>query len=837
MAAMPVSNRSLYRGLRKSSLFAATAITATLGMGLSAPAIAQDQTAAADLDEIIVTGTRRLDRTVSDSPVPIDVVSTVALEKSGLGEINKMLNALVPSYNFPQPSITDGTDHIRPATLRGLSPDQTLILVNGKRRHQTSLLNLNGSVGRGSTAADLNAIPTSSIQRVEILRDGAAAQYGSDAIAGVINVILKNDAEGGAITANVGTHYEGDGDLYQTQGNMGLGLGDEGYLNLTAEYRHRGFTNRQGADIRQQYNDIAPGVRDPREATIDRTNNFKYGDSRVEDINVVYNLSVPLNDAVEVYSFGTYGQREGKSGATWRRPRDNNNIRAIYPNGFLPFITSDITDASVAGGAKGGDDFRWDASVTYGYNHFPFSVENTLNATYGASTPLEFYAGDLAYEQFVGNLDFSTEAEVGFPQPVSVSFGAEWRHESYELGAGEPASYADGGRTLFTELGRQDTTTLSAPGAQGFPGFRPGDQVDAGRNSKSGYIDLETNLSDALLVSVAGRFEDYSDFGSTGSGKFAFKFDVVDNFGVRGAVSNGFRAPSLQQTYFSSTATNFIGGIPFEVRTFRVNSPEARLLGAEDLKAEKSTNLSLGITAQPADGVNLTIDAYRIDIDDRIVLSENLTGAAVQNFLTSRGFPGVTGGRFFTNAIDTRTKGIDIIASYNTTAGDGDLSLTAGINFNDTNVRSVKGNPSTLTALGLQLNRFARVEEGRFTVSQPKNKLNLGVTYDINGIGLSLRGNRYGKFTSRNADVRLDQTFGSEWVADAEVSYDFTESWKVAVGGSNIFDSYSDLVPTTVATPTGNIPGPNSNGFLQYSNFSPSGFNGGFFYARSTYKW
>ena len=836
MATTPDTNRTLYRVLRKSSLLAATAITATLGAGISAPVFAQDQSAAAGLDEIIVTGTRRIDRTISDSPVPIDVVSFAALEKSGLGEINKMLNALVPSYNFPQPSITDGTDHVRPATLRGLSPDQTLILINGKRRHQTALLNLNGSIGRGSTAADLNAIPTSAIQRVEILRDGAAAQYGSDAIAGVINIILKNEGDGGSVTANVGSHYEGDGDLYQTQANMGIGLGEEGYLNLTAEYRQRGFTNRQGPDIRQQYNNIGT-TPDPREATIDRTNNFKYGDSRVKDINVIYNLSVPLNDSVEVYSFGNYGKRDGKSGATWRRPRDNNNIRTIYPNGFLPFITSEITDASVAGGVKGGDDFRWDTSVVYGYNHFPFGVENTLNATYGASTPTKFYAGDLLYQQVVANADFATEAEIGTPQSLSIAFGAEWRHESYNLGAGEPASYADGGRTLFLDPGRQDTTGLSAPGAQGFPGFRPNDAVDAGRNSKSAYIDMETNLSDALLVSVAGRVEDYSDFGSTASGKFAFKFDVVDNFGIRGAVSNGFRAPSLQQTYFSSTATNFIGGIPFEVRTFRVNSPEAKLLGAEDLKAEKSKNFSLGITTQPVDGLNLTIDAYQIDIDDRIALSENLTGTAVQNFLTARGFPGVTGGRFFTNAIDTRTKGIDIIASYNTTAGDGDLGLTAGINFNDTNVRSVKGNPSTLTALSLQLNRFARVEAGRFTVAQPKNKLNLGVNYSINGIDLNLRANRYGEFTSRNADLRLDQIFGSQWVADAEVGYDFTESWKIAIGANNIFDSYSDLVPTTVAIPGGTIAGPNASGFTQYSNFSPAGFNGGFYYARTTYKW
>jgi iron complex outermembrane receptor protein len=741
--------------------------------------------------------------------------------------LNRVLNQLVPSYNFPQPTITDGTDHIRPATLRGLSPDQTLVLVNGKRRHHTSLLNLNGSVGRGSTAADLNTIPSASIQRVEILRDGAAAQYGSDAIAGVINVILKNDSEGGSLTANVGSHYEGDGDLYQTVGNMGIGLGSDGYLNLSAEYRHRGFTNRQAADSRQQYNNLASGQPDPREAQINRTSNFKYGDSKVEDANVVYNLGVPLSGDIELYSFGNYSQREGTSGATWRRPRDVNNVRAIYPNGFLPFITSDITDASVAAGVKGGDDFRWDVSAVYGTNHFPFGVENTLNATYGFESPTSFYAGDLNYDQLVANADFGTEAEVGFPEPVSIAFGAEWRHESYELGAGEPASWADGGRTVRTEPGRQDATTLSAPGAQGFPGFRPGDEVDAGRHSMSAYIDMETNLTDAFLFSVAGRFEDYSDFGSTVSGKAAAKFDVTDIFAIRGAVSNGFRAPSLQQSFFSSTATNFIGGIPFEVRTFRVNDPVARLLGAEDLDAEKSVNLSLGFTTQPVDGLNITVDAYRIDIDDRIVLSENLTGTAVQNFLTARGFPGVTGGRFFTNAIDTRTKGIDIVANYRTEVGDGSLGLTLGANFNDTNVKAVKGNPSTLTALGLQLNRFARVEEGRFTVAQPKNKINLGINYAIGSFDINLRGNRYGKFTSRNANAALDQTYGAEWVADIELGYDFNDNFSFAVGANNAFDQYPDLV----------IPGANPNGFAQYSNFTPFGFNGGFYYARATYSW
>jgi iron complex outermembrane receptor protein len=827
---------SFFKSFRKTTLLAATALsTFTVS---TAPTFAQ-QTAEVT-EEIIVTGTRRQDRTVSDSPVPIDVVSAEEMARNGSGEVNQMLNNIVPSYNFPKTSITDGTDHIRPATLRGLSPDQTLVLINGKRRHQSSLLNLNGSVGRGSTGADLNAIPAAAIQRVEVLRDGAAAQYGSDAIAGVINIILKDDAQGGSLMGSLGTHKEGDGDLYHVAGNTGIALGEDGALNLTAEYRHRGFTNRQGPDIRQQYNNTpntATGTPDPREATIDRLNNLRYGDGRVEDINVIANMNLPVGDGVELYSFGNYSHREGKAGATWRRPRDNNNIRAVYPNGFLPFITSDIDDASIAAGVKGDGDIRWDGSLVYGYNNFPFGVENTLNATYGPTSPREFYAGKLNFQQVVANLDFGTDVETGWGS-VSVAWGGEWKHESYEIGAGDRPSWADGGLCNLAEAGRETNTALCAPGAQGFPGFRPTDETDVGRNSKSAYVDLESNVTEQLLISVAGRYEDYSDFGDTVSGKAAFKFDFTDAFGVRGAISNGFRAPSLQQSYFTSTATNFIGGVPFEVRTFQVTSPIAALLGAEPLKAEKSTNYSLGFTATPVDGLNITVDAYRIKIKDRIVLSENLTGTAVQNFLTSRGFPGVTGGRFFTNAIDTRTKGIDIIANYNTPVGDGDLGLTAGVNFNDTNVLRVAPNPSTLTALGLQLNRFARVEEGRFTVAQPKNKLNLGVNYDIDALNVNLRGNRYGKYTSRNANPLLDQTFGSEWVFDAEIGYDVTESINIAIGSNNLFDEYPDQVPIgNITTSAGVIPGPNPNGFAQWSNFTPFGFNGAFYYARTTFKW
>jgi iron complex outermembrane recepter protein len=800
--------------------------TALVG-AMAATAGAQAQQPAA-VDEIVVTGTRRADRTLSESPVPVDVISGGDLEQSGLGEVNKVMNVLVPSFNFPQPTITDGTDHIRPATLRGLSPDHTLVLINGKRRHNTALLNLNGSVGRGSTGADLNAIPASAIRRIEVLRDGAAAQYGSDAIAGVINIILRDNSQGGSASTSYGQTYEGDGDVYHFSANGGATIGNGGYLNLTAEYRDRGHTNRQAADTRQQYNNLPSGAPDPREATIDRTNNFWYGDSDVTDYNFIYNLGLPLGEA-ELYSFGNYGKREGKAGATWRRPRDPNNVRAIYPDGFLPFITSDIDDLSLAVGVKGdAGDTRFDISATYGRNDFPFGVENTLNATYGTNSRRSFYAGDLLYTQTVLNADASRDVDVGLPATVSLSAGLEYRSEGYELGAGDDDSWMDGGVKVLDNGAANPIGSQPAPGAQGFPGFRPSDEVDVNRHAYAAYLDMETKLSDALLVSLAGRVERYSDFGWTGSGKFAFKYDIVEALGLRGAVSNGFRAPSLQQSHFSSTATNFIGGVPFEIRTFRVNDPAARALGAEELKPEKSINYSLGFTSQPFPNANLTVDAYQIRIDDRIVLSENLTGAAVQNFLTSRGFIGVTGGRFFTNAIDTRTRGIDIVGSYRADMdAAGSLSLTAGVNFNDTKTLNVKPNPSTLSTVGLQLVRFSRVEEGRFEEAQPDNKVNLSATWQIEAFNVTTRATRYGKFTSRNANAALDQTFGSEWVVDIDLGYDLTENLSVSAGANNLFDAYPDTV----------IPGANPNGFAQYSNFSPFGFNGGFYYARVKLTW
>ncbi|MFN3591290.1 MAG: TonB-dependent receptor plug domain-containing protein, partial [Thermaurantiacus sp.] len=493
---------------------------------LPAPLLAQAETTAAleAGDQIIVTGTRRVDRTVADSPVPIDVVSAQQLQQTGLTETARALRDLVPSFNFPQPSITDGTDTIRPATLRGLGPDQTLVLVNGKRRHVSALLNINGSVGRGTSAADINLIPSSAIARIEVLRDGAAAQYGSDAIAGVINFQLNDAREGGRFSVTYGGHNtriagvnevtginatagqtpvltpDGvlqvvdsgrklkvtDGEVLTISGNIGLPVGPEGFLNVTAEYRDREPTNRTGYDRRRVYSQTGP--LDPRELTIDRRYH-RYGDAKTEDLNIVANFGIPLDDRVELYAFATYGQRDGESGGFYRRAADNRNVVAIYPDGFLPLITTDSEDFALAGGLDG--DFggwRWDLSMSYGQNKVDFFIINTLNASLGAASPTEFDAGGLTYSQLMANLDISRDITLGGLDRMTFSFGAEWRRETYQLRAGEPDSFRAGparvgdNNPFITGAG---ALAFAAPGSQVFPGVPPGQyQV---REARTGY--------------------------------------------------------------------------------------------------------------------------------------------------------------------------------------------------------------------------------------------------------------------------------------------------------------------------------------------------------------
>jgi iron complex outermembrane receptor protein len=858
------------------SALAVTVSTTALFIAAANPAFAQDsapQDAVAEeatgQDAIIVTGTRRTDRTVADSTVPVDIISADALLNSGQTETNKLLNQLVPSFNFPQPSLTDGTDSLRPATLRGLAPDQVLVLVNGKRRHQSALVNLNGSVGRGSTAVDLNTIPPLAIERIEVLRDGAASQYGSDAIAGVINVQLKKGM-GGRAQATFGKYitemedvgqvdtvslttgssdnptitYTGkdrkrnDGDTYTFASNFGLPLGESGYLNLTAEYKDRSPTNRSGPDIRRNY--FAAG--DSREATFNRYAH-RYGDGVSKDLNFFVNAGYEFSDSAEFYTFGSYGVRDGNGAGFYRRSSDVRNrdwaasttsFVPIYADGFLPLIASNIVDISAAAGLRGATGgWDYDLSAVYGSNRLDYTIENTVNTSLGgAASARRFDSGGLRSGQTSINLDMRRDLDIGIGKSVSFAFGGEYRNENYKIVAGELQSYVNGPFSA--------APFNAAGGAQVFPGFRPANETDVSRDSFAGYAELDADLTDQLTLQLAGRYEHFSDFGDTINGKAAARFEVIDGVALRGSVSTGFRAPSLAQQSFAATSTNNVGGVLIEIGTFPVSSPVAIALGAQPLKPEKSVNLGAGVTLTPFNGLSITADYYNIEISDRITLTENLQGADVLALLTTAGVTGVSSARFFINGIDTKTTGLDVVASYRLPDfGLGQFRVSVGYNLNDTKITDRRVF-SGFTAQRL----FARQESYRLTDGQPKNKLNVGLDWDYDNFGITLRTNRYGEVflpssfsTAANnnnialapGDVPGDIFLSPKWVTDLEVRFKPVESVSVAFGANNLLDTYPDRLP--FGTVNGVSYGFN-NSFLPYSSQSPFGFSGRFLYGR-----
>lgn len=830
------------------------------------------------MNPVVSVGSRFNERTVIDSAVPIDIVTKRDLTSGGYTETSQMLQAMVPSFNFPRATIADGTDHIRPATLRGLAPDQVLVLVNGKRRHTSSLVNVNGTVGRGSVSVDLNAIPPAAIQRIEVLRDGASAQYGSDAIAGVINVVLDKSLGYGA-SAQYGVTSEGDGQVIDGSVFGGTPFGEKGVFHTTLFYRDRDGTDRSEPDTRQQYfgtstttgaptaisGNFASGTTnppvnvtlDPREATIDRQNHWQ-GDSEIKDRGGFIDAELPLaEDGATVYGFGGYTKRDGKAAGFFRRAGDDRTVRALWPNGFLPKINTDITDKSIGAGLRT-KDLGWDLdlSTVYGSNELDYTITDTNNVTLGNASPTHFYAGHLEFNQWTTNLDLSRGYDVGLNSPLNVAVGGEYRWEQYTIGAGEPDSYRDGGVRI---VDGPNAGALGAPGAQVFPGFRPSDAVKKSRNSYAVYTDFENQITAQLLLSLAARYEDYSNFGAKTTGKLSGRYKFTDALAARASVSTGFRAPHLAQSWFSSTATNFIGGLPFENKTFPVSDPVAIALGASALKPETSVNTSVGLTWEQS-GLTASVDFYRIEIDDRIVLSSNFTGAAVINFLNAQGLFGTTGGRYFTNAVDTRTQGVDLNTRYRFNfATAGSLTATAGININDTKVTHFASTPPQLAAIGVTTPLFDILELVRMEEGQPKNIINVALTYDWKKWSVMLRNVRYGEVAAvaTGADgwsqaridaltpgykVRLSppipgspagnqvvtQTFDAKWITDLDLTYRITRKLSVAIGANNLFAVY----PTKNIASTSAFLGADNAGIFPYNGISPWGFNGTFWYGK-----
>jgi iron complex outermembrane receptor protein len=796
------------------------------------------------LEANIVTGTRLNDRTVLNAPVPVDVLTPAEIQQSGQIETSQVIEMLAPSFNFPRPTINDGTDHVRPSTLRGLGPDQVLVLVNGKRRHTSALVNVNGSIGRGSTGVDLNAIPSSAIERIEILRDGAAAQYGSDAIAGVINIILKTDPttdigtevgsnyttlqpKGSQFATNVAALKDDkitDGDVTEVDANTGVNFAGGGFFHVTGQWEHRGSTNRSLPDMRTQYFTGDPKNSDPNFVG---QNHFRQGDAIVNDIMGFFNTNLPkMSSGAQIYAFGGGSHRDGQSAGNWRLPMGDNTVRSIFPNGFLPFINSTIIDYSGTLGVKGlVSGWNYDLAGTYGHNQFDFLINNTVNSTLGNASPLEFDAGGLKFGQAVANLDLVRGFPVAaFAAPLNVAVGAEFRRDAYGINAGELNSYNDGGVKV---LDGPRAGALTTPGAQVFPGFRPGDAGDHSRTNEAGYVDLETNVLKNLLLGAAGRYEHYSDFGSTTTGKFTARYEFVPGWAIRGAIQNGFRAPSLGQEFFSSTATQFLnlgaGLVPVETRTLPVESDVAKALGAEQLKPEKSVNTSVGLALAPLTNLSLTADYYHITIDDRIVLSGNFTGTAMTAFLASKGFPGVGSARFFTNAIDTRTEGVDVIGRYAVDFGSvGITRFTGGYNHTKSVVTRVSTTPPALSTQQAVL--FDRIERGRIEVGQPHNTAHLTLDHTYRDFTGTIHTARFGEVGIRGlaANNTLDQTLGAKWVTDVNASWTLLRQYRFTVGANNVFDVYPDE----------QIAGNSNAGIFPYNGISPFGFNGRFIYAK-----
>jgi iron complex outermembrane receptor protein len=809
------------------------------------PTPAQEATQTDDeIEQVVVTGTRVANRSALETAVPVDVVSGEQLQNLGVTEVSQALSVTIPSFNFPRPGLNDGTDTVRPATLRGLAPDQVLVLVNGKRRHQAALVNINQSIGRGSTAVDLNAIPSAMIQSVEVLRDGASAQYGSDAIAGVINLRLRTDKDGGDAGVTYGwrdTRYDvlvaptpsganysapsrlsrdrSDGETLTVSTWKGLPLGNSGSIVIAAEYKDQEHTERGGYDMREQYGGTpAAPPYDPREATFPNRFNSWYGEPELDQKTLFVNAEYEVESGAKLYGWASWQDREALSAGFYRRAADPRNVVEIYPDGFLPLIAPEVTDLSAAAGVSWRlGEWDMDSSLVYGRNEMDFTIKNTLNRSLGAASKTQFDSGGFDYDQLVMNVSGVRAVEIGWASPLNIAIGVEARRETYSIRAGEPDSYRNGGVTL--------NGTPTASGAQVFPGFRPSNAVDEDRTAVSAYLDLEANVTQQFLASVALRGESYSDFGENLAGKLSLRYDFTDNFALRASVQNGFKAPSLQQQYFSTTSTNFISGVPFDITTFPVTDPIAIALGAQPLDAEESLNYSLGAVARLGD-LTLTIDAYRIDIDDRIVLSENLTQPDVVAYLTGRGFIGSGGGRFFINGVDTETEGVDVVLNYPlSTAAAGRFDFTVTANYNSTDVTSVPSSPQ-LTVLPTPPVLFGRLNVLTYEEGTPQDKYAAAINWSLSRFGVTLRATRYGEVLSPDNDPAKDLTLSPETLIDLEARISVTDHIRVALGADNVTDEYPDETPPLI----------NDTGTTSFSNYGPFGRSGRFVYGRVNYS-
>ncbi|TCM14195.1 iron complex outermembrane receptor protein [Novosphingobium sp. PhB165] len=805
--------------------------------------------AEADGSAIVITGVRgRIQRSVADSPVPIDVIGPQELRNTGRTGLKEILGNIIPSLTMPALGGGGTSASVRPIAIRGLSGDYVLVLVNGKRRHTTSLINNLSRVSGGSTPVDIDLIPTIGVGRIEVLRDGAAAQYGSDAISGVINIILDNSPQGGEVSVTGGQLYQKGGALAQVAGTYGLGLGDGGFARFAVEAKYHDRADSSGEPVPYIY-PLVNGQPDPREADADHLIAGGYGRSnRDKIVNASYNAELPVGDDTSLYSFATLSHRDIKDarGAFFAAPTGYGGLAntsgasvlpQLYPSGFQAYRRIWEWDFQVALGLR--SEFAgWslDVSTGFGRNNVKLGAENTLNPSLGPDSPTSFFMGRQKQDLWVNNLDLSRDLDLGLAKPVSLSLGVEQRWERFQNLAGEPDSYRDGGYVIpadGTPFGLLYGGKSPSPGLVSFTGTSPADASSLSRNNVAAYVDVSTDLTPGWFLGLAGRFEHYSDSaGNTFSAKASTRVELTKGLALRGGVNTGFRAPSLAQTAFSTTqnTVTVIGDdrVSTVSKFLPVNSAAAIALGAKPLKPEKSLNFTAGVTYENGP-LRITVDAYQIRIDDRIVKTEFLGtasngGAAIKDILVANGIDDVDSAQFFTNAIDTRTRGVDVVGEYTLdTAALGTFRLNAAYSYNRTKILHVIDNPEELSDLNVTL--FGRQAQQDLVVALPRSKVVLSSNWSLDRLRALLRVTRYGEYTEASNVAASDRTFGAKWITDAEVGFQLTESLDIAVGANNLFDVY-----------------PQKNGAVAYDgsglygNFAPFGLSGGFYYARLDVK-
>jgi iron complex outermembrane receptor protein len=814
------------------------ALTILLGGSmLQGTAFAADAPAEADATagaEIVVLGSRSAGRTVAESSAPIDVVGGDNLVATGgsASQLRDALASLVPSFKVDTGSNAAYNTFGRPAGLRGLSGAHVLVLVNGKRRHPSSTPLPTTAQASGANAVDLDQIPLGAIARVEILRDGAAAQYGSDAVAGVINIILKSDPSGGSATVFGGQRYNfqgrSDGEQLQARIDHGFALPNNGFLHLSADYFSQDFAYRSGIATVQIYPRIN-GQPDPREATRDR-HLVRGGLARVRSITSAYNAELPLGESgTTLYSYGTLGIRNIKNGQTYRLPNSTSFIPQLYDDVVQPTGRFPDKDFQILAGLKGVlAGWNWDASTTFGRHHADNGMQDTLNPSLGPDSPTRFDTFDAIFDQWTSNLDVRRSYDIGLAGPLNVAFGAEYRQERYQTIVQDEEAYINGG--YIYPVGSPFAGQPAAIGAQGAITILPQDAADLRRNNIAAYVDLSAQPLPGWDVGVAGRFEHYDDSaGNVVVGKVTTRIELSPALALRGTLSNGFRAPSLTQQGFASAARGYsiVNGVITGLTTTRTVKPDSAAgiaLGAKPLKPEKSVNLSGGLSFTPSPGVALTVDGYAIWLRDRISQTGQLSGTGVNAILTANGLEAGQIVNYYTNAIDTRTLGVDVVGEYNQKLGDwGKLRWSLGFNYNKTKITDIAETPAQLARLNLVL--FDRVAQGYIEVGNPRTKLILGALLDTDPVSVNLRVQRYGSVQLLTAGAVNDQDYSARWITDLEATWHVSQRIDLAVGANNLFNVYPEK--STIA---------DSSGSQLYASNSPFAFYGGFYYGRATFR-